>query len=177
MLPNLQIRMQFSRLSFTKSRLRNFPNLMMNSQRIWANTKQLLISRRVSKKICSRDLSEYFEGHEKDYYLEYYIKEGLGVASKGTMIFTSPKCFSYLDPHIKAEVVGRDKRYSVTLTADAYAGAVELSFAEHSAVFFENYFDLTQNSPYKISFTLTDGEDSAYALARSLKITSLYDIG
>lgn len=135
------------------------------------------VAKNSSKKICSRDLSEYFEGHEKDYYLEYYIKEGLGVASKGTMIFTSPKCFSYLDPHIKAEVVGRDKRYSVTLTADAYAGAVELSFAEHSAVFFENYFDLTQNSPYKISFTLTDGEDSAYALARSLKITSLYDIG
>jgi hypothetical protein len=128
------------------------------------------------RKICTRDLSEYIQGHESEYYLEYYVKEGLGIASKGTMIFTSQKSFSYLDPHIRADVVGRDKRYSVTLTADAYASSVELSFADHDAVFFENYIDITQNSPYKISFTLIDGEDSSYALARSLRITSLYDV-
>lgn len=134
------------------------------------------VAKGTSKKICTRDLSEYIEGHENEYYLEYYIKEGLGIASRGTMIFTSPKSFSYLDPHIKCDVVGRDKRYSLTLTADAYAGAVEVYFADHDVLLYENYVDLTQNSPYKISFTLLSGEDSSYALARSVKVRSLYDV-
>ncbi len=134
------------------------------------------VAKNSSKKLFTRDLSEYIEGHENEYFLEFYIKEGLSIASKGTMLFTKPKSFNFLDPHIKADISGRDRRYSITLTADAYAKGVELSFIGQDALFFENYFDLTQNSPYKVSFTLISGEDSTYALQRALRVRSLYDV-
>ncbi len=134
------------------------------------------VAKSSSKKILTKDLSEYLSGHENEYYLEYYIKEGLGIASKGTMLFTKPKSFLFSDPKIKADISGRERRYSVTLAAESYAKSVELSFSDHDVLLAENYVDLTQNAPYKISFTLLSGEDSTYALARSLKLRSLYDI-
>ena len=134
------------------------------------------VAKNSSKKLFTKDLREYIEGHEREYYLEYFIKEGIAVASRGTLMFTSPKEFSYLDPHIRADVSGHDKRYSITLSSEAYAKCVELSFEDADAVFHENYFDLSQNAPYKISFTLTSGEDSALALLRSLRVRSMYDM-
>ncbi len=134
------------------------------------------VAKNASKKIMTRDLSEYLKDHENEYYLEYYIKEGLTTASRGTLLFTKPKSFKLLDPKLHAEIAGRDRRYSITLSAEAFAKGVEISFAEHEAVLFENYLDLTQNAPYKISFTLLSGEDSTYALAKSIKLRSLYDI-
>ncbi len=134
------------------------------------------VGKNASKKIMSKDLKEYISGHENEYYLEYYIKEGLSVASKGTMLFTKPKSFNFLDPKIKADITGRDKRYSITLAQDAYAKGVEISFDGYDVLLSENYFDLTQSSLYKISFTILSGEDSTYALASALRIRSLYDI-
>ena len=128
-----------------------------------------------SKKLFTKDLSEYVSGHEEEYYLEYYIREGLSISSRGTLLFTEPKNFRFADPKIDAKIVGRDKRYSITLSANAYAKDVEIDFGDADAVFYENYVDLTQNAPYKISFVLVNGEDSAEALAGSLKIRSLYD--
>ena len=128
-----------------------------------------------SKKLFTRDFSEYVLGHENEFYLEYYIREGLSVASRGTLLFTEPKSFCFVDPKIDAKIVGRDGRYSITLTPTAYAKDVEIDFTDADAVFYENYIDLTQNSPYKISFVLKEGEDSADALSKSLRIRSLYD--
>ena len=128
-----------------------------------------------SKKLFTKDLTEYVSGHENEYYLEYYIREGLSVASRGTLLFTEPKSFEFSDPKIDAKIVGHDRRYSITLTSSAYAKDVEIDFDGADAVFYENYIDLTQNAPYKISFVLANGEDNAAALTRALRIRSLYD--
>ena len=133
------------------------------------------VAKNSSKKLFTKDLTEYVLGHEEEYYLEYYIREGLSVASRGTLLFTEPKSFRLLDPKIDAKIVGRDKRYSITLSASAYARDVEIEFADADAVFYENYIDLTQNAPYKISFILVNGEDSAESLTKALRIRSLYD--
>ena len=78
---------------------------------------------------------------------------------------------------IEAKIVGRDRRYSITLTPSAFAKDVEIDFVGCDVLLYENYVDLTQNSPYKISFVLLNGEDSAQSLTSALKIRSLYDIG
>jgi len=133
------------------------------------------VAKNSSKKLFTKNLSEYVLGHEEEYYLEYYIREGLSVASGGTLLFTEPKSFRFIDPKIDAKIVGHDKRYSVTLTPLAYAKDVEIDFDDAEALFYENYIDLTQNAPYKISFVLVKGEDSAESLIKSLRIRSLYD--
>ncbi len=134
------------------------------------------VAKNSSKKILAKDVSEYIKGHESEYYIEYYIKEGLTVASRGTLIFTKPKSFNFLDPGLKLEISGRDKRYSLTVTAEAFAKGVELTFEDHDVLLSENYVDLTHNSPYKISFSLLGGEDSTYSLMKSVRVRSLYDI-
>ena len=134
------------------------------------------VAKNSSRKLFTKDLTEYFLGHEEEYYLEYYVREGLGIASVGTLLFTEPKSFKLADPKIDGKIVGHDKRYSITLTPSAYARDVEIDFADADAVFYENYIDLTANAPYKISFTLISGEDSAESLMRSLRIRSLYDV-
>ena len=149
-----------------------------NSNRvIYKEIADCQVAKNSSKKLFTKDLAEYISGHENEYYLEYYIREGLSIASRGTLLFTEPKNFELLDPHIQAKIVGRDRRYSITLTSAAYAKDVEIDFADSSVLLYENYVDLTQNTPYKISFTLLDGEDSSESLAASVKVRSLYEIG
>ena len=77
---------------------------------------------------------------------------------------------------LEAKIVGRDRRYSITLTPSAFAKDVEIDFVGHDVLLYENYVDLTQNSPYKISFVLLSGEDSVESLTAALRVRTLYDI-
>ena len=129
-----------------------------------------------SKRLRTRDFSDTVSGHENEYYLEYLVREGNSVLSRDTLLFVAPKAFIFEDPHIKAEVVGSDRRFSITLTADSFAKDVELDFTESDAIFFDNCFDVTVGAPIKISVNIVRGFDTAEHLQRTLKIRSLFDI-
>ena len=100
----------------------------------------------------------------------------MGKFSAGTMLFVPEKHFAFLDPKIKAEVVGSDRRFSILLSAEAYAKAVEIKFSDTDAVFFDNYVDLTDSVPVKISFTLMGESKTASELNSTLHIMSIYDV-
>lgn len=125
------------------------------------------------KRLFVRDFSEWLVGHEKEYYLEYTLREGNGIAAGGTLLFVPAKRFRFEDPEIEAHIAGEDRRFTVTLTAKAYVRALELDFEDTDVIFHENYIDLTSPAPVKISFTVVGGMTTRERLASSLRLRSL----
>ena len=68
-----------------------------------------------------RDFSEVVEGHEREYYLEYGLREGAVSAAIGTLLFVKPKQFNFLDPAIKTQISGIGRNLTMTLRAAASA--------------------------------------------------------
>lgn len=147
------------------------------NRKIYGITEPIRVPESASTRLFVRDLSSYVLGYEKERYLEYLIREGTSVVSRGVLLFTEPKNFGFLDPKIKAEIVGDDRRFSVTLTAEAFASGVELSFSNTDALFSDNCLELTSGAPVKISFSVLGRSTSARLLGETLKIKSVYNIG
>lgn len=129
-----------------------------------------------SKQLHSVKIDEYIKGHEREYYLEYYIKEGSFVLSRKTLLFVPEKHFIFKKPKLKAVVSGQDRRFSLTLSSDVFVKDMEISFDGVDVVFDDNYFDMTSEAPVKISFTVTGGMETTYHLKDVLEMRSVYDL-
>ena len=143
---------------------------------IYKNSEACEFSAMTARKLFTRDLSEYIKGHEREYYLEYYLKEGSSVISRNTLLFVPEKHFKFEEANINAQIAGSDRRFSLTLTSDKFAKDVELDFIGTDAIFSDNYIDLTTDSPVKITITVTSGVETAYHLNDALKIRSVRDL-
>lgn len=124
----------------------------------------------------SAKIDEYIKGHEREYYLEYYIKEGSFVLSKKTMLFVPEKHFMFKKPKIKAVVTGQDRRFSLTISSDVFVKDMEIDFDGVDVVFEDNYFDMTSEAPIKINFTVTGGIETTYHLKDVLEMRSVFDL-
>ena len=129
-----------------------------------------------SKKLHSAKIAEYIKGHEREYYLEYYIKEGSFVLSRKTMLFVPEKHFMFKKPKIKAVVSGQDRRFSLTISSDVFVKDMEISFDGVDVVFDDNYFDMTSEAPIKVNFTVTGGIETTYHLKDALEMRSVFDL-
>lgn len=129
-----------------------------------------------SLKLHSASIGSYIAGHEREYYLEYYIKEGSSALSKGTLLFVPEKHFIFKKPKIKSVVSGQDRKFSLTISADAFVKDMEISFDGVDAVFDDNYFDMTSEAPVKINFTVTGGMETTYHLKDVLEMKSVVDL-
>ncbi len=128
-----------------------------------------------SRVIHNCDFGDILRGHEDEYYLVYSVSGG-GFSSKGTLLFTKPKAFRFKKPTFKTSVSGNGKSFVVTIQSDVYAKSVELDFESCDAVFEDNYFDITEHTPMRISLNTAE-VTGADALTSQLKIRSVYDIG
>ena len=128
-----------------------------------------------AKTLFTKDLSEYISGHEREYYLEYMLRDGTSVIYRDVLLFVPEKYFKFEDPKITAEIVGSDKRYSLTVAAESFVRNLEIDFVGADAVFAENYFDITSGAPIKIQFTVTSGTETSYHLKSALTLRSVYD--
>lgn len=143
---------------------------------VYTNSQPCEVSAFTEQVICEQNFAEYISGHEREYYLEYSIKEGVVAPTEGTLLFAPEKHFKFKKPSIKAEVAGSDRRFSVTLSANCFVKNLELSFDGVDAVFSENYFDITSSSPIKINVTVIGGLETAYHLNQALRLRSVYDL-
>ena len=143
---------------------------------VHTGSEKCVIERLTSKLVLEKDFSHLLRGHENEYYLECFLRDPLGVYSQSTTLFVPEKHFKLRDPEISAQIVGSDRRFSITLSAKAFARAVEIGFKDVDAVFYDNYVDITGSAPMKIAFTLTGGMSTAEKLMSSLKIKSIYDV-
>lgn len=134
------------------------------------------ITAMTSVKLHTADLSEYIEGHERDYYLEFYIKEGSSVLSKDTLLFVPEKHFNFKKPKLKTVITGQDRRFSLTVSSDVFVEDMEISFDGVDVVLDNNYIDLTSEAPVKINFTVVGGTETSYHLKDVLEIRSVCDL-
>ncbi len=122
------------------------------------------------------DFAEYMTEELSEYYLVYDLYDSVGAIGNGSSRFVPAKHFRFRDPHIKAKVTGRAGNFEITLASEAYAAGVELDFSDTDATFSDNYFDMLDGIPVRISVQTKDAI-TAERLENMLSIRSMYDIG
>lgn len=143
---------------------------------VYKNSLPIEVSAMTAPKVHTADISEYINGHEREYYLEYLIKEGDYVISRSTLLFVPEKHFAFKKPKLKTVITGQDKRFSITIASDVFVKDMELGFDGVDAVFEDNYFDMTSDAPIKINFTVTGGMETAFHLKDVLETRSVVDL-
>ena len=147
-----------------------------DNKTVYSNSLPVEISPLTSAVIHTADLSEYILGHERDYYLEFYIKEGSSPLSRTTMLFVPEKHFNFKRPHMKTVITGQDRRFAITLSADCFVKDLEIDFDGVDVVLDSNYIDLTSEAPVKIGFTVMGGVETTYHLKDVLELRSVVDL-
>jgi beta-mannosidase len=98
-----------------------------------------------------------------DEYLSFHLYDKDAVISEGTVIFSLPKHFHYLDPRLSYRLEG-DR---ITVTAEAYAKSVEILNDNEDLVLSDNYFDMNAGEK---EVTIISGNP------RGIRLRSVYDI-
>ena len=144
---------------------------------VFKGCEQVAVTEMSARKVFTKDFAEYISGHEREYYLEYLLREGSSVIYRDTLLFVRDKEFSFTEPSIRFEVAGSDRRFSITLAAEAFAKDVEIEFSLDGVILTDNYIDLSSPAPVKISVNTLSPLVTAEELSSSVKVRSMYDVG
>lgn len=90
------------------------------------------------------------------------LVEGKEISS-GTVLFTTPKYFNFLDPKLNCEI----KDGEITIYADAYAKYVQIDSCDSDFVLEDNYFDMNAG---KRTVKIIEGTP------KTVQLRSVYDI-
>ena len=113
--------------------------------------------------VASLDEIDFNKTDVRRNYLAYSYSVGGEVISSGTVLFTKPKHFNFVDPQIKVEVNGD----SLTVRSSAYAKYVFISNENDDLILSDNFFDL--NAEEK-TVKIISGS------AKNLTVKSVYNI-
>lgn len=106
------------------------------------------------------DFSEY---DEMGVYISYRFVQNGQVVSESTTLFTPPKHFRFMEPHLQLQ----QEDDVLTVSASAYAKSVEIYPLDGEAKFSDNYFDLNADSR---SVKIVSGD------AKNFGVRSVYEI-
>ena len=98
----------------------------------------------------------------KNYLWYSYTVDGK-VVSSGTVIFTKPKHFDFVNPELSVSVIGDE----ITVKSNAYAKYVEIYNQAGDLVLSDNFFDMSKG---EVKVKILSGEP------KGLKVRSVYDI-
>lgn len=161
--------------AFEKSIRLNVTNETMEEKHLtvrWALRKaDASVIREESQEITVAPLSAYWldkvllpDAELFDEYVSYQVEENGESLSSGTVIFSYPKYFHYVDPRLQAEV----EEDELVVKASAYAKSVEILSEKEDLVLEDNYFDM-------------NGGEKRIRILRGtpegLKLRSVYNIG
>ena len=171
-------------LVFSASNLRKFDFIGSLEYRIvdasnytiYKSSEPCEINALSSTRISTRNISEYIKGHEHEYYLEYYLKEGALALSKTCHLFVPEKHFAFKKPKLKAVISGEGKRFSITLSSNVFVKDLEIGFDGVDAVMEDNYIDLSSEAPVKINFSVLGADQTSFHLKDALELFSIYDL-
>jgi beta-mannosidase len=96
-------------------------------------------------------------------YVSYELYDGNNLLAEDAVIFSLPKWFHYLDPHLSYKVDGD----TITVKSSAYAKAVEILNKNQDLILSDNYFDMNAGEK---TVKIISGKPDA------LKLRSVYDI-
>ena len=161
--------------AFEKSIRLNVANETMEEKHLtvrWALRKaDASVIREESQEITVAPLSAYWldkvllpDAGLFDEYVSYQAEENGKILSSGTVIFSYPKYFRYVDPKLQVEA---DKE-ELVVKASGYAKSVEILNEEEDLILEDNYFDM-------------NGGERRVKILRGkpvgLKVRSVYNIG
>jgi len=110
------------------------------------------------------DKMDFQDAELYEHYVSYELFDEAGnYVSGGTVLFSLPKHFRFLDPKLSASRTGD----TITVKAEAYARQIEIASPDADIVLTDNYFDLN------------GGERSVKILRgdpQTLEVRSVYDI-
>ena len=99
---------------------------------------------------------------ENNYLSFSFVVDGVSV-SEGTVLFTVPKHFNFVDPELKYELDDG----TITVHAKAYAKYVEIYSPDSDFILSDNYFDMNAG---KKTVKIIEG------VPKTIKLRSVYDI-
>lgn len=99
---------------------------------------------------------------ENNYLSFSFTIDGV-IVSEGTVLFTVPKHFNFVDPNLKYEIAGD----TITVHADAFAKYVEIYSPDSDFILSDNYFDMNAGSR---TVKILEG------IPKNIKLRSVYDI-
>ena len=134
-----------------------------------------LVDPAMAKTVGEVDLSEKISGRERELYLEYALYDGTTLAYRAVEMLVEAKRFKLLDPNIRVMISGSDKRFTLSVSATAFARGVELSFGDLPVHISDNFVDLTTPAPVKLTLTARRME-TLDELRAALKVRSAYDV-
>ncbi|MDR0556878.1 MAG: glycoside hydrolase family 2 protein [Treponema sp.] len=73
-----------------------------------------------------------------DEYVSYHLEEQGVVVSEGSVIFSPPKYFHFVDPKLSCRIEGD----AIVVKAEAYAKGVEIQNEKQDMILSDNYFDM-----------------------------------
>lgn len=126
-------------------------------------------------KVFTKDFGENISGKEREVYLEYTLRDETGILSRRTHLFTEIRKFKFTKPTINAEIVGEEKKFSITLSSDTFTSGVELSFNADGIFLSDNCFDILAGERRKI-FVTTTRSMTKEALYELLKIRTVNEL-
>ena len=97
------------------------------------------------------------------HYFSYELMIGEREVSCGTVLFTAPKHFEFINPNLRYEINGDE----ITVYADAYARCVEIDSPDSDFILSDNYFDMNAGSK---TVQILEGTP------KTISLRSVYDI-
>ena len=143
---------------------------------IYDGARQVELSAMSADSLFGMDFSEYVEGHEREYYLEYKLKEGTTVLSRDVLLFVPEKHFNFKKPGIRTVINGEGRKFNLTMSADCFVKDLELDFDGVDVRFSDNYIDLTSDAPVRVEFTVLDSTYNTQNLKDALILRSVSDL-
>lgn len=96
-------------------------------------------------------------------YLSFSFEAKGEVVSEGTVLFTVPKHFNFVDPNLRYEIKGNE----ITIYADSFAKYVEIDSPDSDFILSDNYFDMNAGTK---TIKILEGNP------KTIKLRSVYDI-
>lgn len=96
-------------------------------------------------------------------YLSFSFVVDNKIVSEGTVLFTVPKHFNFINPNLRYEINVDE----ITIFADSYAKSVEIDSPDSDFILSDNYFDMNAGSK---TVKILDGTP------KTIKLRSVYDI-
>jgi len=129
----------------------------------------------MAKTVGAVDLSERIAGRERELYLEYALYDGTTLAYRDVLMLAEAKRFKLLEPDIRVMISGSDKRFTLSVSASAFARGVELSFGDLPVHLSDNFVDLTTPAPVKLTLTARRMQ-TLDELRAAMRVRSVYDV-
>ncbi len=129
-----------------------------------------------SESVLAIDLTELIANRRDNAVLMYTLSGKDALSYSDTALFVSERELKLCAPGIKYDLTGACNDFTLTLSASAYARAVEITFLDEDVILSDNYFDLTPTAPVRLAVT-SSRPTAIESLWNKIKIRSLFDVG